>query len=142
MMMAEGMMKGQIDLGWMNKTLGLSEEQSERLRSTLRPFQKEVILAAASLKVAELELSDVVGRTPVDYGRVDAKLKEAEAIRTKIRLAHIRAGEAVKGILGKEQLEKLQGMIECRPPADQAPTAAPQKQGGGPATGSEHEQHH
>lgn len=139
MMMAEGMMKGQIDLAQMRKALALSDEQVERLRAGQRPFQKETILTLASLKVAELELADLLAAEKVDFGKVEAKLKEMEGMRTKVRLAHVKATVAVKGILSLEQLEKLQGMSESAPPPP-AP-AAPQKDATSPAD-SEHDQHH
>lgn len=141
MMMAEGMMKGQMDLAQMRKALALSDEQSERLRAGLRPFQKEAILTLASLKVAELELADVLAGEKVDFSKVEAKLKEIEAMRTKVRLSHLKAAEAVKGVLNKEQLEKLQGAVESSPAPAPAAPASPQK-GATPQTDPEHEQHH
>jgi len=142
MMMAEGMMQGQMDMTQMHKTLALTDEQSERLKAGLRPFQKEAILTLASLKIAELELTDLLSGEKVDFGKVEAKLKEIEAMRTKVRLAHLKATEAVKGLLNKEQLEKLQGAVESTPtPPAPASTAVPQK-GATPGTGPEHEQHH
>ena len=141
MMMAEGMMKGQMDMAQMHKALALSDEQTEKLRASLRPFQKEAILTLASMKVAELELTDLLAGEKVDFGKVEAKLKEIETMRTKVRLAHLKASEAVKGILSKEQLEKLQGALESSPAPAAATPASPQK-GATPQTGSEHEQHH
>ena len=141
MMMAEGMMKGQMDMAQMRKTLALSDEQSENLRAGLRPFQKEAILTLASLKVAELELADILAGAKVDFGKAEAKLKEIEAMRTKVRLAHLKAAEAVKGVLSKEQLEQLQKAVESTPvPVPAAP--APPQQGAAPPSGEEHEQHH
>ena len=139
MMMAEGMMKGQIDLAQMRKALALSDEQVERLRAGQRPFQKETILTLASLKVAELELADLLAAEKVDFGKVEARLKEIEGMRTKIRLAHIKATVAVKGLLTVEQLEKLQGMSESAPPP---PVPAAPQQGAAPSAEPEHEQHH
>jgi hypothetical protein len=140
-MMAEGMMKGQMDMAQMRKALALSDEQAEKLRASLRPFQKEAILTLASMKVAELELTDLLAGEKVDFGKVEAKLKEIEAMRSKVRLAHFKAAEAVKGILNKEQLEKLQGALESSPAPAAATPASPQR-GATPQAGSEHEQHH
>lgn len=139
MMMAEGMMKGQIDLAQMRKALALSNEQVERLRAGQRPFQKETILTLASLKVAELDLADLLAADKVDFGKVEAKLKEIEGMRTKVRLSHIKATEAVKGILSVEQLEKFQGLSESAPPP---PAPAALQKDATPPADSEHEQHH
>ena len=137
MMMAEGMMKGQMDMAQMRKALGLSDEQAEKLRASLRPFQKEAILTLASMKVAELELTDLLAGEKVDFGKVEAKLKEIEGVRTKARLSRVKATVAVKGLLSKEQLDKLQGYVECAAPP--VPTA-PQKDDA-PRGESEHHQH-
>ncbi|HEY5999510.1 MAG TPA: periplasmic heavy metal sensor [bacterium] len=146
MMMAEGMMMGQGDLAGMRKALALSDEQAEKLRVVLAPFRREVILSLASLKVAELELADLVAGDKVDFDRVESKLKETEALRTKIRLVHFQAAYALRGVLSREQLEKLQGMGECgqlvQPAAPAAPAPPPQQPGGGAGGGTEHEQHH
>jgi uncharacterized membrane protein len=139
MMMAEGMMKGQMDMAQMRKTLALSDDQSERLRAGVRPFQKEAILTLASLKVAELELTDLLAGVKVDFGKVESKLKEIEGMRTKVRLAHLKAAEAVKGVLSKEQLEKLQGVSESTPPP---PVPATPQKDAPSQTDSEHEKHH
>jgi Spy/CpxP family protein refolding chaperone len=141
MMMAEGMMKGQMDMAHMRKVLALSDEQAEKFRAGLRPFQKEAILTLASMKVAELELTDLLAGEKVDFGKVEAKLKEIEAMRTKVRLAHLKAAGAVKGVLNKEQLEKLQEALESSPAPAPATPASPQK-GAAPQSDSEHEQHH
>jgi Spy/CpxP family protein refolding chaperone len=141
MMMAEGMMKGQFDLARVRKALSLTEEEAEKLRTVMRPFQKEAILTLASMKVAELELADILASAKVDFGKVEAKVKEIEAMRTKVRIAHLKAAEAVKGALSKEQLEKLQAVDESNPSPAAAAPASPQ-QGATPPADSGHEQHH
>ena len=138
MMMAGGMMNGQIDLAQMHQTLALSDEQAEKLRAGLRPFQKEAILTLASLKVAELELADLLAAEKVDFGKVEAKLKEIEGVRTKARLSQLKATVAVKGVLTKEQLEKLQGPVDCTSP----PVPAATQKDDAPQGESEHHQHH
>lgn len=139
MMIAEGMMKGRMDMAQMRKTLALSDEQSERLRAGLRPLQKEAILTLAAMKVGELELADLLAGEKVDFDKIEAKLKEIEALRTKVRLAHLKAAEAVKSVLSKEQLEKLQKTVEGAPVP--APPASP-RQDAVPPSGEGHEQHH
>ncbi len=136
MMMAEGMMKGQFDLARLRKILTLSDEQVERLRAGVRPFQKEDILAHAAMKVATLELADLLAGEKVDFNKVEAKLKEIEGLRTKARLAQFKAADAVKGVLSTEQLEMLQGAGECTPPPADSP------RGTAPQSAPEHQRHH
>jgi len=113
MMVADGMMNGQVDFGRMRQALTLSDVQAERLKADLRPFQKEAILTLASLNVAELELADLLAAEKVDIGKVEAKLKEIEGVRAKARLTQINAAVAVQGILGTEQLAMLHGTGGC-----------------------------
>ena len=82
-------------------------------------------------------MADLLAIEKVDFGKVEAKLKEIEGVRTKARLSQLKATVAVKGVLTKEQLEKLQGPVGCTPPVP----AATQKDDA-PQSGSEHQQHH
>ncbi len=128
--MAGGMMTGSLDMPQMQTALGLSPEQVDKLKAALRPVQKEVIQIGAAIRVAYLDLADLLSADKADLGKVEGKLKELESLRTKIAMVHIRAAEEVKKIVSREQLEKFQEM--CRgcgqsnqpspaPPRDQAP---------------------
>lgn len=134
MMIADGMMNGQVDFGRMRQELTLSAGQAERLKTGLRLFQKEAILTFASLNVAELELADLLAAGKVEIGKVEAKLKQIEGLRAKARLTRINAAVAVQGILGTQQLAMLQGTGGCHsalsePTAEQG-DAAPQAETG------------
>ena len=126
-MMAEGMMGGWLDFDHEREELALSDEQVGKLRAGLRPFQKDAILTLASLKVAELELADILAGAKVDFGKVEPKLKEIEAMRTKVQpRPPQQAGPSVKSVLSKEQLELLRGREDLDDPAPPpAPPAPP-----------------
>lgn len=136
--MMDGMMSGRVDLHHLRRMLALTDEQAERLRAVVRPFQKEAILNLAALKVAEIELADLLAGKKLDFDKVEARLKEIEGLRTKSRLAHVKATVAVKGILTPEQQEKLQEAGEHAPPPP-APGAAPKA---APPADAGHDQHH
>lgn len=138
-MMAAGMMPGQVDFGRMRTALALSDEQAERLRTEIRPFQREAILTLASLNVAELELADLLAADEVDVGRIEAKLKEIEGVRSKARLSQFKATVAVKRILGTEQMAMLQATGGC---TSAPPAAAEGRRETAPRSGSEHHMDH
>ncbi len=128
--MAGGMMTGSLDVQQLQAALGFSPEQVDKLKAALRPVQKEVIQTGAAIRVAYLDLADLLSADKADLGKVEGKLKELESLRTKIAMVHIRAAEEVKKIVSREQLEKFQEM--CRgcgqsnqpsqaPPRGQAP---------------------
>ncbi len=122
------MMTGCLDLPQMQKSLGLTPEQLDKLMAIQRPLQKESIRIGADIRVTELDLADLLSADKVDLGKVEDKLKERESLHTKIILAHLRASEEVKKIIPKEQLEKFQGMcqgcqtapqpVQSKPPAE------------------------
>ncbi len=125
-----GMMTGSFDLQQLQAALGLSPEQADKLKAALRPVQKEVIQIGATIRVAYLDLADLLSADKADLGKVEGKLKELESLRTKIAMVHIRASEEVKKIVSREQLEKFQETCRgCRqssqpspaPPRGQAP---------------------
>ncbi len=87
--------------------LGLSNEQIGRLFTLRDGYTKEATRRSEALAKAERQLNQLVGPGPVDLRAVEAKLNEAEAIRTDLRLSRIKVIEEGKGILTPEQGAKL-----------------------------------
>jgi hypothetical protein len=120
--MAGGMMAGGLDMPQMQRMLDLTPAQVEKLKTSLRPFQKEAIQLGAALRVASLDLADLLAADKVDLGKAEGALKEIGSLRTKMSLVQVRAAEEVKKIVSREQLEKFQGMCQgCSPARQPAP---------------------
>lgn len=119
-MMGPGMMGGGMmgaaasnDRPWITfmldqrEELGLSAEQVGRLFTLRDRFAKEARKKNKGLEKVEGELNQLFGPGPVDLRAAEAKLKEAEAIRTDLRLSRIKVIEEGKGILTPEQRQKF-----------------------------------
>ena len=97
--------------------LGLSADQVKKLEQLRDNFQKQSIRHDADLRIVELDLAALLDHDPVEMGKVEAKVREAEKLRADLRIARIRAIEQAKGVLNAEQKKKLQELsLESRPP--------------------------
>ena len=97
--------------------LGLSADQVQSLERLRADFQREAIRRDADLRIAQMDLTTLLEREPVDLGQVEAKLREIERLRGDLRLARIRAIEQGKSQLTAEQRAKLRTLLaEPGPP--------------------------
>jgi hypothetical protein len=91
----------------LQEKLNLSTEQLEKLKKLQSEFRKETLKENAELQVAEIELDELQIQDPLDLEKVNAKLKQIEAFRTKLRLAYIQTIENGKAVLKPEQQKNL-----------------------------------
>ena len=76
---------------------------------------KTSIKQRADVRVAELELQQLLDADPVEMGKVEAKLKDIEGLRTALRLNLIKAHEQAKGVLSPEQRQKFERIHDRMP---------------------------
>ena len=95
--------------------LGLSDEQVKQLTQIFSQMTKARIKQRADIRIAELELGELLEADPVDMGQVEGKLKAIEGLRTTLRLSLIKAHEQAKGILTPEQRQKLERLHDRLP---------------------------
>jgi Spy/CpxP family protein refolding chaperone len=95
--------------------LGLSDEQGKQLTQIFSQATKAGIKQRADLRIAELELWELLEADPVDMGQVEARLKAIEELRTSLRLSLIKAHEQAKGVLSPEQRQKLERLHDRLP---------------------------
>ena len=106
--------------------LGLSSGQVQTLEGLRAKFQKEAIRADADLRVAEMDLSQLLSKEPADMTAVDAKIREIEKRRADLRVARVRAIESGRAVLSADQREKLRTLLAEPEPAMRAfPTSPP-----------------
>lgn len=89
------------------KDLGLSDEQSTRIRAIATDYTKLRIRTKADLKLTEVDIRTLM-RTQADLSAVEAALKKSESARTALRLEGVKALRAATGVLTPEQREKWQ----------------------------------
>lgn len=90
-----------------SQELGLSAEQVRKLEGLRAGFEKQAIRQSADIRIAELELSELLGAEPVDLSKVQAKLRQADSLRSELRMGRIRTLEEGKAELTAEQREQL-----------------------------------
>jgi hypothetical protein len=99
-----------IMLGY-RQELGLSAGQVQELERLRADYQREAIKRDADLRVAEMDLAGLLKTDPVDLGRVEAKVREAERLRGDLRIGRIRTIEQGKAQLTPDQRAKLATLL-------------------------------
>lgn len=110
-----GMMEPGPMLRMLKNELALSDGQETQLKGILYQVTKTSIKQRADVRVAELELQQLLDADPVDMSKVEAKLKEIEGLRTAFRLNLIKAHEQAKGVLSPEQRQKFERIHDRLP---------------------------
>jgi Spy/CpxP family protein refolding chaperone len=107
-----GMHRPRQLLRMLKTELELSDAQVEQLRPIVREAIKTGIRDRASLRVAQIDLGELLETEPVDMAKVESQLKTIEGLRTQLRLNMIQAHEQAKAFLTPEQRQKLASLHE------------------------------
>lgn len=98
------------------KMLGLDDNQMEEIRNIHVAARKDTVKKRADLEVAQLELRDIMRKDAVDVNSAEAKVKQIEAMKSDIKMIHIKALAEVKTKLNPEQRKKFNDMTRDRKP--------------------------
>jgi Spy/CpxP family protein refolding chaperone len=100
---------------WMRlRRLNLDENQKATIRDIRSKFMKEAISKMAEVRIAKIELRDIIEEDTVDMHAVEGKLKEIASLKVEMRLARIKAMEKVKAQLTPEQKKKFRDTIDTQ----------------------------
>jgi len=110
--------------------LTLTPAQVQALERLRAEFQKEAIRAEADLKVAEMDLGQLLSAEPADMSVVEAKIREIEKRRADLRVGRARTVESGRALLSADQREKLRALLAQHPPALRAFPPPPSPPGG------------
>ena len=91
--------------------LDLSAAQVKNLEQLRNDFQKESIRKDADLRVAEMDLTNLLNGEKTDMAKAEAKVREIERMRGDLRIARIRTIEKGKEQLTADQRKKLQELL-------------------------------
>lgn len=91
--------------------LDLNATQRTAIREIRTSTMKAMIQQKADLKVARLELRELLHKEPVDMNAVELQAKKMEGLRTAMLLDVIKAREEVKAKLTPEQRKKLKELL-------------------------------
>jgi Spy/CpxP family protein refolding chaperone len=109
----------------MAKELELTDQQVKDLKAICSEHKKDVIRKRADIKVAELELSDLIEQPTVDLTKVKAKLTEIGSMKQSMCLAQLATIEKAHKVLTTEQLTKFKDMKKEMCGAGTKPGAMP-----------------
>jgi Spy/CpxP family protein refolding chaperone len=87
--------------------LGLSDEQTEEISEVWAGHDKAAVQAKADLKVAHMELGEILAQSPVDFSKARSKLEEIGSMKQQMGLDMFEAMEKTHDVLTDEQVEKL-----------------------------------
>ncbi len=95
---------------FMFKKLGLDDKQKEAIRAIHLKTKKEMIQKVADIKLAKIELMEILSKDPVDMAAAEAAVKKIAGLRAEMKMMHIRAMEEIKSNLNVEQKKKFNSM--------------------------------
>lgn len=87
--------------------LGLSNDQVLSLRALRSEHAKQAIRRYANIKIARLELKDLLAEETWNVPRAEEKIRQISRIRTQARLTRLHALARARDILTPEQRKKL-----------------------------------
>jgi Spy/CpxP family protein refolding chaperone len=90
--------------------LGLSPAQIEKLRGLRSGFEKEAIKKQAEIRVAEIDLSDLLAANPPDLGKIETQVMKIATLRGNLRFARIKTLDEGRAVLSSEQWQKFQNL--------------------------------
>jgi|GEM_PF-1786868 len=102
---------GPHEFGGMFKKLGLDKKQMEAVQEIHLRTMKETIKKKADIKVAKLDLFEILSKDPVDMTAAETAVKKLEGLKTEMKMMHIKAMEEVKSNLNAEQKKEFSAMM-------------------------------
>ena len=91
--------------------LDLNDSQKAAIREIWDSAAKEMIRKKADIKIARLELHEMLGKEPVNMRAVESQVKKIEGLRASMMLDRIKSREDIKSKLTPEQREKLKELV-------------------------------
>lgn len=87
--------------------MNLSAEQRDKIRTLSLDAKKDEIRLNSDLRIAQLELRELMQQDELDKAKVNRKIEEIGALRTKLHKAKFEKRMALREVLTKEQLQSL-----------------------------------
>jgi Spy/CpxP family protein refolding chaperone len=119
----------------MDEELGLTDEQLEKIKGFRLQTEKKVIPLRAEMKIAELELRDLLDEPTVDRKAVHEKIEAIGRLKIRIRKLQVDRRIDVWSTLAPEQQEKAGRWFLGRHKGPQGRKARSQGFGRGPGRG-------
>ncbi|MCA9742513.1 MAG: Spy/CpxP family protein refolding chaperone [Deferribacteres bacterium] len=95
---------------FMAEALGLTDVQKEQIQGIHSAAQKERIDRQAKMKIARIELRELMVADTPDQGKIDAKVNELSTLQASMMKARVHNQLAVQKILTPEQRKKAKAL--------------------------------
>ena len=115
--MGDRVMEGEHHMWRHLASLNLDEQQKTSISEIKGRMMKEAIKRKADVRIAHIELKELLAKDPMDMKAVEAKVKQSGTLKTEMHLSHIKAMEEVKAKLTPEQKKKFRETIGAGPMA-------------------------
>ncbi len=101
--------------------LGLSEEQSNKIKPIHREMQKKQVRYMADLKIAQIEMKEIMEVKDFNLEKATAQVKKIADIKTAHHLEMLKAMKEVHSILTDEQFKKMKKMMHMKMEGEKPP---------------------
>jgi Spy/CpxP family protein refolding chaperone len=91
--------------------MGLTDDQIMKMKPVHREMQKKQARFNADLKIAEIELVEIMEVKDFDLEKASSAVKKIEEIKTAHHLEMLKAMKEIRTILTDEQFKKMQKMM-------------------------------
>ena len=94
--------------------IGLTEDQINKIKPIHREMEKKQIRFNADLKIAQIELKEIMEVKDFDLDKASAQVKKIEDLKTVHHLEMLKSMKEVRSILTDEQFKKMKGMMHMK----------------------------
>ena len=94
--------------------IGLTDEQIKKITPIHREMQKKQIRFKADLKIAEIELMEIMEVKDFDLEKATAAVKKIADMKTAHHLEMLKSMKEVRSILTDEQFQKMKKMMPMK----------------------------
>jgi Spy/CpxP family protein refolding chaperone len=105
-----GRMEGEMMCVQHAHHLGLTDDQMMKITLICRDIQKKQIRLRADLKIAEIELMEIMEKKDFDLDKANAVVKKIEDLKTTQHLETVKAMKDVRAFLTEEQFKNMHKM--------------------------------
>jgi len=92
------------------KELSLSKDQMDKIKKIRTDAQKKNIPLKGDLQLKSIEMRELIDSDSPDKDKIAVKIKEIDGIKTQMKINMTNAKIDVKGVLTKDQRDKLEQM--------------------------------
>jgi Spy/CpxP family protein refolding chaperone len=96
------------------KEIGLTEDQITKITPIHREMEKKAIRLQADLKIAEIDLKEIMEVKDFDLEKASAQVKKIEDIKTALHLEMLKSMKDIRSILTDEQFKKMKEMMHMK----------------------------